>query len=170
METSKTMEQSKADFIKAYDEHADALFRHCLFKVHDREIAKDILQDTFTKVWGYIAKGKEIDNMRAFIYKVLNNLVVDEYRKKKNSSLDIMAEDGFDPKAENLSKIEDVMDGERAIALLSKLDDRYKDALFLRYVNGLEISEIAEITGDAENTVSVHIHRGLKKLKELYEG
>lgn len=164
------MEDSKQAFLTAYDEHADALFRHCLFKVHDREIAKDILQETYVKVWSYVAKGKKIDNMRAFIYKVLNNLVVDEYRKRKNSSLDAMAEDGFDPKAENLSNVEDVMDGERAIALLAKLDDRYKDAVFMRYVNGLEISEIAEITGDAENTVSVHIHRGLKKLKELYEG
>lgn len=160
----------KQAFLTAYDEHADALFRHCLFKVHDREIAKDILQETYVKVWGYIAKGKEIENMRAFIYKVLNNLVVDEYRKKRNSSLDAMAEEGFDPKAENLTNIEEVMDGERAIALLAKLDDRYKDAVFMRYVNGLEISEIAEITGDAENTVSVHIHRGLKKLKEIYEG
>lgn len=160
----------KQAFLMAYEEHADALFRHCLFKVHDRETAKDILQETFVKTWSYIAKGNKIENMRAFIYKTLGNLVVDEYRKKKNSSLDAMSEDGFDPKAENLSDIIDIIDGERAIKLLSELDDRYKDAVFMRYVNGLEISEIAEITGEPENTVSVHIHRGLKKLKELYEG
>jgi RNA polymerase sigma-70 factor, ECF subfamily len=164
------MEDSKQAFLKAYDLHADTLFRHCLFKVSDRELAKDLLQETFVKVWTYVAKGKEIDNMRAFLYKTLNNLVIDEYRKKKNFSLDLLAEDGFDPVAGNLPNTFDMIDGERAIKLLAKLDDPYKDAVFLRYVNGLEISEIVEITGQTENAVSVHIHRGLKKLKELYEG
>ncbi len=164
------MEESKQAFLKAYDLHADALFRHCLFKVSDRELARDLLQETFVKVWMYVSKGKKIDNMRAFLYKTLNNLVIDEYRKKKNLSLDALAEDGFDPKADNLPNTFDIIDGEKAIKLLAKLDDPYKDAVFLRYVNGLEISEIAVITGQAENTVSVHIHRGLKKLRELYEG
>jgi len=164
------MEDTKQAFLKAYEEYADALFRHCLFKVSDRELAKDLLQETFVKVWAYLCKGKKVGNMRAFLYKTLNNLVIDEYRKKKNISLDRLAEDGFDPKAENLPNTFDMIDGERAVKLLSKLDDPYKDAVFLRYVNGLEISEIAEITGETENAVSVHIHRGLKKLKELYEG
>ncbi len=164
------MEDTKQAFLKAYDEYSDALFRHCLFKVSDRELAKDLLQETFTKVWVYVSKGKKIGNMRAFLYKTLNNLVIDEYRKKRNISLDLLAEDGFDPKADNLPNTSDMIDGERAVKLLSKLDDPYKETVFLRYVNGLEISEIAEITEQTENAVSVHIHRGLKKLKELYEG
>ncbi len=163
------MEDSKQAFLKAYDEHSDALFRHCFFKVSDRELAKDLLQETFVKVWTYLSKGKKIVNMRAFLYKTLNNLIIDEYRKKKNISLDSLAEDGFDPKADNLPNTLDIIDGERAIKLLSKLDDPYKETVFLRYVNGLEITEIAEITEQTENAVSVHIHRGLKKLKELYE-
>lgn len=164
------MEDTKQAFLATYDEYADALFRHCLFKTSDRELAKDLLQETFMKVWTYISSGKKVGNMRALLYKTLNNLVIDEYRKKKTGSLDVLAESGFDPREESPTNIADIIDGERAITLLSKLDDPYKDALFMRYVSGLEISEIAEITGEAENTVSVHIHRGMKKLKEIYEG
>jgi RNA polymerase sigma-70 factor (ECF subfamily) len=162
-------DNKKAAFLAAYDEHSDALFRHCLFKVSDRELAKDLVQEAFTKAWTYLSKGHEVANMRAFLYKTLNNLIIDEYRKKKSVSLDSLADEGFDPRAENLPNDSDILDGARAVALLSKLDDPYKDAVFLRYVNGLEISEIAKITGNSENTVSVHIHRGIKKLKELYE-
>ncbi len=162
-------EDMKQVFITAYDEHSDALFRHCLFKIHDREVAKDLLQETFVKTWSYVAKGKKIDNLKAFLYKTLNNLVIDEYRKKKNYSLDSLAEEGFDPPSQESSNIGDFLDGERAIKLLSKLDDPYKETILLRYVNSLEIWEIAEITGQTENAVSVHIHRGLKKLKELYD-
>lgn len=162
------MEDMTQIFLRAYDEHSDALFRHCYFKVHDRERAKDILQDTFTKTWGYMASGKEINNLKAFLYRTLNNLIIDEYRKKKEVSLDVLHEDGFDPTSPETSTPELRFDGEIALKLLSQLPEPYHEAVFMRFVNGLEISEIADITGESENTVSVHIHRGLKKLKESF--
>lgn len=163
------MEDQKELFLKAYDENSDALFRQCFFKVHDREIAKDILQDTFARTWDYIAKGNEIQNMRAFLYRTLNNLVIDEYRKKKAVSLDVMQEDGFNPEAPEETSANDRMEGKRALELVNQLSEPYREAVFLRYVNGLELSEISEITGDSENTVSVHVHRGINKLRELFQ-
>jgi RNA polymerase sigma-70 factor (ECF subfamily) len=97
--TSMDTDEMQKDFIRAYDENADALFRQCFFKVHDREIAKDILQDTFARTWDYSTKGNTILNMRAFLYRTMNNLVVDYYRKKKAVSLDSLEEDGFNPVA-----------------------------------------------------------------------
>jgi RNA polymerase sigma-70 factor (ECF subfamily) len=158
----------KESFLAAYDQYADALFRHCLFKVHDREIAKDILQETFTKTWLYISRGNEVKNMRAFLYKTLNNLVIDQYRKKQFSSLEDLSESGFEPRFEDGS-VEDKIDGEMALKLLDRLPEMYKEAIFLRFVNGLELSEIADITGESENTIAVHVHRGLKQLKELFD-
>src|SRR3989344_280465 len=92
------------DFLAAYDEHADALFRHCLIRVRDREIAKDIVQETFSRTWKYLSEGKEVDYIRAFLYRVANNLIVDGSRKKKTSSLDaLMEEDGFEIADESLT-------------------------------------------------------------------
>ena len=163
------MEDQKQLFLEAYDEHADALFRHCLFKINDREIAKDILQETFVKTWNYISLGNKVSNIRAFLYKTLNNLVIDEYRKKKPVSLDVLREDGFDPYIDETGSIGDTIDAERALTLLSKLPDPYKDAAFMRFVNNMELREISKITGEPENTIAVHIHRGLKKLRELFD-
>lgn len=42
-------------------------------------------------------KGGKIDAMKAFLYHILNNLIVDEYRKRKTVSLDLLLEKGFDP-------------------------------------------------------------------------
>ena len=163
------VEKMQQDFLKAYDENSDALFRQCFFKVHDRELAKDILQDTFVKTWDYIVKGNTILNMKAFLYKTLNNLVIDQYRKKKTVSLDALAEDGFDPVAPESFDAHDRFEGEKALKFLEKLGEPYKDAVFMRYVNGLELSEIADITGESENTISVHVHRGINKLRELFK-
>jgi RNA polymerase sigma-70 factor (ECF subfamily) len=60
-------------------------------------------------------------------------------------------------------------DGKRAIVALQTLPDVYKEALSLRYVEGLTPKEIADIVGESENAVSVRIHRGLKKLKLILE-
>lgn len=162
------MEVTEKQFIEKYEQNVDDLFRHCVFKVSDREVAKDLVQDTFVKVWVYIAGGKDIQNMRALLYKTLSNLIIDYYRKKKTLSLDQLNEFGFD-RADDMARISfDQMDGERAVLLLQKLPQEYRDVLFMKYVDGLEMTEIAEIVGDTENTVTVRIHRGIKKLRELY--
>ena len=48
------------EFLAAYDEHADALFRHCLLRVRDREAAKDVVQEAFSRTWLYLSEGKNI--------------------------------------------------------------------------------------------------------------
>ena len=80
------MEDTKNNFIKAYEQHVDALFHYCLFNISDREVAKDIVHDAFAKTWNYIVKGGHIDNMKAFLYKIIKNLIIDYYRKKKTLS------------------------------------------------------------------------------------
>lgn len=39
----------EGEFMKAHDAYADALFRHCYFRLYDRERAKDLVQDAFMK-------------------------------------------------------------------------------------------------------------------------
>jgi DNA-directed RNA polymerase specialized sigma24 family protein len=48
-----------AEFIALYDEMADQLFRHCYFKVSNRELALDLVQETFARTWEYIASAKK---------------------------------------------------------------------------------------------------------------
>ena len=156
-------------FIKACQGDTDALFRYCYFKLSDREKAKDLVQETFMRTWNYIAQGREIENLRAFFYRTLTNLVIDEYRKKKTVSLDKLAEGGFDPEAEDFMNAEDRLDGERALKLFEKIGKPYQDVLYLKYVEDLSNGEIAEIIKESENAVAVQIHRGLKKIKKLFE-
>lgn len=162
------MKDMKKSFETAYVEHADALFRHAFFKVNNRDLAKDLLQETFTKTWSYIIKGNEIDNLKAFLYRTLNNLVIDEYRKKKSVSLEVIEEEGFQLSVDDTKQLEMKLDGEQAIKFLQKLPDNYRNVIFMRYVDELELSEIAKALNESENVISVRIHRGLKKLKEIF--
>ncbi|MFZ2303579.1 MAG: sigma-70 family RNA polymerase sigma factor [Minisyncoccia bacterium] len=158
------------EFLKAYDQFADAIFRHCVFRVSDREKSKDLTQGTFVRVWEYMSQGKEIDNMRAFLYRIANNLIIDEYRKKKDESLDRMRdEEGFDIGTESMRDIETKDEHAKALAFLECLPDKYREALVMRHVDGLSVKDIAHLTKESENVISVRIHRAIEKLKVLAE-
>ena len=156
-------------FVKAYDELSDAIFRHCYFRIGDRERAKDLMQDTFTKSWQYIVGGASVNNMKAFLYRVANNLIIDEYRKKKELSLDNLQEQGFDPGFDDRSKNENRIDAQFVISTINQLDEKYREVVLMRYVDELSPKEIAGIIGESENNVSVRIHRGINQLKGILE-
>lgn len=163
-------------FLAAYDEYNDALFRHACMRISDREKAIDLVHDTYTKVWSYVRKGYEIEQFRPFLYKVLNNLIIDTYRKKKEASLDSLMEiDGVDEGSfEELSEssveaLAATIDGRKAFELMDEIPDVYKEVLILRFVDGLGPKEMAALTEEKENVISVRIHRGLKLLRKKIE-
>lgn len=165
MATTINSAELEQTFLAAYDEYADAIFRHCYFRVFDRERGKDLMQEVFMRAWQYLNKGEEVQNMRAFLYRIANNLIIDESRKKREASLDRMQEEGFDPGIDETEKMQNRIEHGRVVQELKQMDDGYRDILVMRYMNGLSPSEIAEVTGESANTVSVRIYRGLKQLR-----
>jgi len=166
------------EFSQAYEEYADSLFRHCYFRVSNRERALELTQETFMKTWDSVSKGTEIQNYKAFLFRVLNNLIIDEYRKKKSSSLDALlekegvTEGSFDDLQtgsleEEVEKLELNLKSEQLEEALKKLPDTYRSVVTMRFMNELRPSEIAEILGETENAVSVRINRGVKKLRDF---
>lgn len=159
------------EFLKAYDTFADAIFRHCYFRISDRDLAKDLAQETFVRAWEQIADGAEIRHMRGFLYRVAHNLIVDEYRKRNRSSLslDELREKGFDPGDEKGNNIQEGVETKDFLALLEKVDPIYRDIVVMRYIDELSLKEIAEILEETENTISVRIHRALKQVRILFK-
>ncbi|MBI4426912.1 MAG: RNA polymerase sigma factor [Candidatus Magasanikbacteria bacterium] len=159
--------KNEEEFLAIYDKYADAIFRFCYWRLFERELAKDVMQEAFLKAWEYLSSGRQVENLRAFVFKIARNLIIDNRRvKKEMSSVEEMAEIGQEVMAKdeqwNLR-----LDLARVKCLLDELDEIYREAVALRYIEGLRPKEIAEILGESEDVVSVRIHRGLKKMKEL---
>lgn len=154
-------------FSEVYDELADSLYRHCFFRVSNKEIAEDIVSETFMKFWRELHKGTDITYPKAWIFQSARNSIIDHYRKKKSSSLDKKLEDtGFDPHDEN-SHLEPEEKTEISLVMshIENMDDLDKEALLLRYVEDLPAAEIAHIMNSTANAVTVRIHRAVEKLK-----
>jgi len=158
----------KQAFLEAYELYNDAIFRYCFFKVSDREKAKDVTQDTFMKAWEYLAKGNEVDNIKALLYRIANNLIIDGFRKKKSVSLDDLQDQGFDPGYDKTDELLNRLDGQIALKLLDEIPAAYKEILMMRFIEELSIPEIAAVLKEKENNVSVKLHRGMEKLRQAY--
>jgi RNA polymerase sigma-70 factor (ECF subfamily) len=169
MMTSKQKKGLQAALTVAHHDYEKGLNAHAFFKMHDRTTGEDLVQDTFTKTWIYLVKGGKIDVMKAFLYHVLNNLIVDEYRKHKTVSLDALLEKGFEPSVGRSERLFNVLDGKAALVLIQRLPLTYQKVMRMRYVQDLSLAEMSLITGQSRGTIAVQMHRGLAKLKLLYD-
>ena len=159
----------RAELSAAHTDFAKGLNSRAYFKVHDHARGEDIVQDTFMKTWTYLVKGGKIEMMKAFLYHILNNLIIDEYRKHKTTSLDFMVEKGFEPSLGDSDRLVDMLDGKAAMILIARLPEKYQKVMRMKYVQDLSHEEMALITGLTKNALAVQLHRGLEKLKILYE-
>lgn len=160
--------QLKKELTTAHNDYARKLGVHAFFKTHNLSTSEDLVQDTFMKTWSYLVKGGKIDIMKSFLYHVLNDLIIDEYRKRKTTSLDVLLVKGFKPRATDHTRLFDILDGKAAFLLIKQLPVAYQKVMRMRYVQLLSLKEISLITGQSKNAVAVQAHRGLEKLKLLY--
>lgn len=168
--TIKSNSGADAKFSEAYEEYADAIFRHCAYRCFDRERAKELMQEVFMKTWDYLVSGKDIDNVQAFLYKTANNILIDEARRTKKRtvvSYEDMAEAGFDIEGEDGRDQATVFDAKAVAHILHELEEPYRTAVIMRYIDELKPKEIAELLNETVNVVSVRINRGMKMLTKI---
>jgi RNA polymerase sigma-70 factor (ECF subfamily) len=166
--TPKQEKQRQGVLSEAHRDFSKGLVSHAVFKLHNRELSDDLVQDTFMKTWKYLAKEGKIDVMKSFLYHILNNLIIDEYRKRKVVSLDLLLEKGYAPGTDPRERLTNFLDGKTALLLIARLPERYQKVMRMRYVQDLSLEEMALVTGQTKNTIAVQLHRGLTKLKLLY--
>ncbi len=171
---NRLKKKDKDAFIKAYDKYLEHIYRFVYFKVGSREEAEDLTSYIFLKTWDYIQNNqlKDHKTLKALLYKVARNAVIDHYRKQKplaDASIDDenLARTLVDDK-QDMHKQVMISDEYEAITLkLKELKDEYREAIILRYVNEMSIGEVAEALGKNKGNTRVLIYRALNALKEL---
>lgn len=168
--TPKQNKKLQGVLTTAHEDFKKGLAARAFFKLNDHTLSEDLVQNTFIKTWTYLVKGGKIELMKAFLYHILNNLIIDEYRKKKPTSLDVLLEKGYEPSVQGEStKLMNFLDGKAALIMIQRLPAKYQKVMCMRYVQELTLKEMALITGMSKNTIAVQTHRGLEKLKNLYK-
>ena len=140
-------------------EQYDKIYRYCYFKLHNREMAEDITQETFLR---YFEKYQLSSAEWAIkcLYVIARNLCIDAQRKKPieplpNSLLQ-----------ENTAE-EQILTSLAIKEALSRLEKEEQELLLLRYVNEVSVSAIGQILGISRFTVRRRLTAAAKKLKDM---
>jgi RNA polymerase sigma-70 factor (ECF subfamily) len=170
-------DKKKAVFINCYDKYVDQVYRFIYFKIGNVEEAQDLTSATFLKTWNYIKSNKVKDKLlRALIYKIARNTVIDFYRSKNFGTGSSAAVDSLDRAINIADEKQDIvrqMELASDMALVEKklmeLKDEYREIIVLRFIEELSISEIANILEKTKGNVRVLAYRALKALREILD-
>lgn len=166
-EPQKQTADTKVVFEALFSEYSDMVYRFCLYKTSDKQAAHDLTQDTFMRLWKVMSASKAIEKPKQYIYQIARNLVIDHYKKAKDLSLENLQEVGFDPKddGQRTDFLAEVVILRQAI---DKLEEEYREIIYMRFIEGMGIEDIAEAMDISANLVSVRINRGKKKLQAIF--
>ena len=159
-------------FGEIYSRESDAIFRFCLLRTSEREVALDFTQDTFMRFWNSLVLKKDIKNHRTFLFTIARNIIIDWYRKKKAFSLEKLIENAAEGRGSSISlaapdNVETNVEAAYLVRKIRELPEPYSNAVYLRCVEELKPREISEILGESANVISVRISRGLEQLRNL---
>jgi RNA polymerase sigma-70 factor, ECF subfamily len=159
------------------EQYQHRLLRYLLHLTGNPAVAEDLFQETWVRV---LERGNQYDGRHEFctwLFAVARHLFIDSTRRKRHASLDGMLDDDDrsieipatgQPSAFDLTVQREL--SERVAHGLTHLVAEYREALVLRFQEGLTLEEIAVVTGAPLGTVKSRIYRGLNALQPYLNG
>lgn len=145
----------------AVDTYADNIFRFVLKHLKNKDAAKDVVQDTFAKVW---VKRDNIDGkkVKSYLFTTAYNTLIDATRKHKYmDDVEVIDKHFSTGDIKNLD-LQTILHN-----ALDQLPDIQRSVILLRDYEGYDYAEIGKITNLKESQVKVYIFRARKKLKQI---
>lgn len=152
---------TKEEYNKAVDDYADNIYRFVVKHLKNADAAKDVVQDTFAKVWER-KENISYAKVRSYLFTTAHHTLIDLVRKEKyKDDVDAIDRHMYEKPTANLD-LQDILHD-----ALDQLPEIQKTVVLLRDYEGYAYDEIGEITGLKESQVKVYIFRARKKLKEI---
>ncbi|MCD4833586.1 MAG: RNA polymerase sigma factor [Bacteroidales bacterium] len=148
------------EYNKSVDLYSDGIFRFILKNIKDEDEAKDIVQDTYEKLW-IRASDVSFNKVKSYLFSTAYHTMIDKIRKNKrvtNLSDEI---DDLGTYTDTYNGLSEVLD-----QALRQLSEVQRSVILLRDYEGYAYNEIAEITDLSESQVKVYIYRGRLALKK----
>jgi len=162
-----------------YELYSQRIFRFILTSLRDRDLAESLTQDTFIRAWSAREQFRGDCSPSTWLTRIALNLVRDHTRTNRfrfwqnvaRTSVDATEFSGFLP--DPASSAESALIAQQQVALIWKtvatLTERQRTVFLLRFVEELDLAEIAEITGMPMSTVKTHLYRGLAIIRNQHK-
>ena len=163
-------------FEKEFLPHADALYNFAYHLTYQEEDASDLVQDTFLKAFRFIDSYEHGTNAKAWLFKILKNNFINEYRRKTRQPREIDYEDfvSYHESDEtatvgNLDLRDDVfrgLIGDEVSRALNNLPVDFRTVILLCDIEGFSYEEIAKIINIPVGTVRSRLNRARNLMKD----
>lgn len=142
------------------DTYSDGVYRFILKNIKDEEKAKDVVQDTFEKLWINVSN-VNYSKVKSYIFTTAYHTMIDLIRKgKRNVDFETVNTIKYSHSVQ-YSDLKEILD-----EAIEKLNDIQRSVLVLRDYEGYSYKEISDITGLNESQVKVYIYRARVFLKD----
>ncbi len=150
-------------FVENYKIYKDKIYTYFLYRVNfDKEIAEDLTSEVFLKAYAHIESFDPERSFQAWIYTISRNHLFNHYR---TAGREVELEQADCVAVEFSKAFETQAELEKAINEIYKLDNYCREVLLLRFVEGLDNREIAEVLDKDEGAIRVQISRALSALR-----
>lgn len=166
---------SQAAYRTLVARYASAAINVAARLVNNRTVAEDLVQEAFVRAFARLRTYDPERRFSAWFFRILHNVAVDHLRRKRveTISLEALQAGGHpDPPADQSAASPEAETERRALATalehaLSRLRSDYREAIVLRYRQGLTMQEIADVLQVPEGTVKTYLHRGRQEMAAL---
>lgn len=164
--------EGEAQFAHIYRVHYAPIYRFVFARVRHGEIARDLVQDVFTKAFVPIRDRGDVVTPLPLLYTIARNALIDFYRKKKDV---YVTQEDLDQNNGGLRSDREAEDRERKLRIekaLSTLSEDKRTVITLLFMEELRLEEVAEIMGKsvvALRQIKSRAQKQLKKFLENYE-
>lgn len=156
----------KRRFEKLIEEHLDSLVQLAYMKCKSKELAEDLVQDACAKAYESYMNKDNIENPKAWIFKILINTHIDYTRKKQLNTTEIENYDFADYKTPD-KEVESNIFFKDLNDSLNILDIDQRTVIYLSDINEYSYKEIAELLNVPLGTVMSRIHRARQTLRKI---
>ncbi|MGM0579965.1 MAG: sigma-70 family RNA polymerase sigma factor [Bacteroidota bacterium] len=159
------MNQECRAVFPVYLEFKDEIQHYILKKVKSKEVAEDLTSQLALKMYSNCEKLKDVQNLRAWLYRIAYNVVIDYFReeqKKKSQPLDEIFSQDEDEDFINIA-VENCV-----LSLLEQLPEKYREAVRMSDLQGVNQKEIAEKLNISYSAAKMRVQRGRESLKSKF--